>query len=82
MPLVDDVEHGLAHQVGADGVQLQVVALEQIAAAGAIAVFGHRPADVEMIAPAGQFKSLIAKIAGLASHVFQRQIGPLAGKQA
>ena len=81
VPAVDPVEHGLADRMGADGVHLQLVALQQIAAAGAIAVFGQRPVDVEMIAPAGQFQAVVAKVGRLAGQVFQRQIGPLAGKQ-
>ena len=41
--LVDPIEHGLADQVGADRVDLQLVAFQQIAPAGAIAVFGQGP---------------------------------------
>ena len=57
VPAVDPVEHRLADQVRADGVDLQVVAFQQVACAGAIAVFGQGPLDVEMIAPAGQFQA-------------------------
>ena len=80
MSCVDRVEHGLAHQVRADRVDFQVVAFEQIAAAGAVAVVGQRLVDFEVIAPAGQLQPLIAKLAGLARDVLQRQIGPLAGE--
>ena len=81
VPRVDRVEHGLADQVRADGVHLQVVALQQVAAVGAVAVVGQRLVDLEMVAPAGQLQPLIAELAGLAGHVLQRQIGPLAGEQ-
>ena len=32
VPVVDPIEHGLADQVGADGVDLQLVAFQQVAA--------------------------------------------------
>ena len=67
MPLVDHVEHGLANQVGADRVQPQIVAFEQIAAAGAITAIGQGLLDVEMIPPAGQFEPLVAELAGLSA---------------
>ena len=78
---VDRIEHRLADEMIADRVNLQVVALEQIAFGGAIAVVGQGLVDFEMVAPAGQFQAAVAEITGLASHVFQRQIGPLAGEQ-
>ena len=34
-----------------------------------------------MVAPAGELQALIAEVARLAAHVFERQIGPLAGEQ-
>ena len=37
VPLVDRVQHGLANQVRADGMHLQVVAFEQVPPRGAIA---------------------------------------------
>ena len=77
VPLVDRVEHGLADQVRADGVDLQVVALQQVAAAGAIAVVGQRLVDFEMVAPAGQLQALIAELAGLAGQVFQAADRPI-----
>ena len=67
VPRVDLVQHGLADQVGADGVQLQVVALQQVASAGAIAVVGQRLVDLEMVAPAGQLEAVVAELAGFAA---------------
>jgi hypothetical protein len=81
VPLVDSIAHGLAHQVRADGVALQVVAVEQVALGGGVVRIGRRLVDLEMIAPAGELQALIAEVARLAAHVFQRQIGPLAGEQ-
>src|ERR1700679_2153533 len=35
-----------------------------------------------MIAPPSQFETLVAEVGRLAGHVFQRQVGPLAGEQS
>ena len=78
---VDVVEHALADQVVRDGEQLQVVLFEQVAFAAAVGVVGDGLVDLEMVAPAGQFESVVAEVAGLFAQRFQRQIGPLTGKE-
>ena len=60
---------------------LQVVSLEQFSLGGAIAVVGHRLVDFEMIAPAGQFETLVAEFTCLAAHIFDREVGPLTGEE-
>ena len=67
--------------MGADGVDLQLVAFQQVALCRAVAVFGQRPLHVEVIAPAGQFQAVVAKLGRLAGQVLQGKIGPLTGKQ-
>ena len=79
VPLVDPIQHRLAHQVGADGEDAQVVPLQQFALHAAIVGLGQGLADVEMVAPAGQFEAVVAELAALAGQFFQGQIGPLAG---
>ena len=81
MPLVDHVEHRLADQVIADREDLQVVAVQQIALRGAVPVVVQGLVDLEVIAPASQLDAVVAKLAGLARHVLERQIGPLASEQ-
>ena len=65
VPLVDDVQHRLADQVGADRMALQVVLFEQFAFLGAVVGVFERLVDFEMIAPAGQFEAVVAEILAL-----------------
>ena len=81
VPLVDDVEHRLPDQMSADRLALQIVLFEQFPFAVAVALVGERLIDLEVIAPAGQFNAVVAEFAGLAGHIIQRQVGPLAGKE-
>src|SRR5262249_2160555 len=81
MPRVDAVAHGLAHEVRADLVALQIVAIQEVALRAAVVGIGDGLIDFKVVAPAGELDTLITKIAGLAAHIFERQIGPLAGEQ-
>ncbi len=78
---VDVVAHRLANEVRTDGVQLQIVFLQQFALALAVAGVGNGFVDFEMIAPTGQFQTVVTKFAGFARDGFQRQIGPLTREQ-
>ena len=81
VPLVDPIAHRLAHQVRADRVALQIVAIQQVALGTAVVRIGHRLVHFEVIAPARELDALVTEVAGLAAHIFQRQIGPLASEQ-
>jgi hypothetical protein len=80
VPLINHVQDRLAHQVRADGVQLQIVPIQQIQPLGAVPVIADRLIDFKMIAPAGQLQPLIAKVGGLARQISQLQICPLASE--
>src|SRR4029079_7524948 len=75
VPVVYRFADGLADEVGTDRVALQFVRVQQVAFAPAVAVVGLL--DLEMIAPARQLDPVIAELLGFASHLLQRQIGPL-----
>ena len=55
----------LADEVVADRPDLEVVALEQLAALAAVGLVGERGVDVEVIAPAGELEAVEAPGAGL-----------------
>lgn len=78
---VNGVEDRLADKVVRDGVDLQVVLLEQLPLAGAVGVVRESLVDFEVVAPASQFEPVVTKVAGLLAEIFQLEIGPLAGEQ-
>ena len=82
VPLVDRVvAHRLAGQVIRDRVDLQPVALEDVEPAlHVLRVVPTR--DVEVVAPAGDLEAVVAPLAGESGHLFERQVGPLAGEQS
>jgi hypothetical protein len=79
--LVDRVAYGLPDQVVADRPHAEPVALEQLAAAGAVAAVAQRLRDVEVVTPAGELEPVEAPLAALAGQRVERQVGPLAGEQ-
>ncbi len=80
VPLVDQVQHGLAHQVVADGEDLHVVLFQHFPLVGTIVVVGQGLVDLEVVAPAGQLQPVVAELAELLGQGFQGQVGPLAGE--
>jgi hypothetical protein len=64
-----------------EGVAGEAVVLEQLPFLVDVFLAVDCGVHVEVIAPAGEFEAAIAKFAGLAGQVFQREIGPLTGKQ-
>jgi hypothetical protein len=81
VPLVDDrVSHTLADQVRADRKTLKPVFFENVFAALDISVILHRLVGIEVIAPAGQLKAVVAEAFGFLRHDLKRQVSPLAGK--
>ena len=81
MPRVNRIANGLAYQMGADRVALEIVAFQQFAFGGDVAIVGQRLVDFKMVAPASKFQAIVAKILRHACQIFQRQIGPLTGKK-
>ena len=81
VPLVDRVvADGLAGEVVRDRIHLQPIAVEDVEPA--LHVLGVVPArDVEVVAPARDLETVVAPLAGKAGHLFERQVGPLAGEQ-
>ena len=62
VPRVDVVQHRLADQVVADGEHLQVVLFQQFAFLGAVVVLVEGLIDLEVVAPAGQFRARRSRI--------------------
>ena len=78
---VDRVANALAHQVRADGVALEVVLVQDVPAALDVGVALQRLVNLEVVAPAGELQGIEAPRAGFARHIFQSQVGPLAGEK-
>jgi hypothetical protein len=53
---------------------------ELLAFSGAIAILFHSAFHFEMIAPTGEFNSVVSEVFGHARHLFQWQVSPLTGK--
>ena len=81
VPLVDPIADGLSDQMVRDRVDRKLVPFERIPLRGTVAALVEGPRDVEVVAPAGQFEPLIAKLTRLAGEILERQVGPLAGEQ-
>ncbi len=79
--LVDVVQHRLADQMSADRVALQPEIVQQLPFPFAVVVFLQCLVDLKVIAPASQFDSVVAELGRRASHLIDRQVGPLAGKK-
>jgi hypothetical protein len=80
VPFIDEIANGLANEVVRDGKTGELVLCENFPKA--LAVCGGRGGclDIEVVAPAGEFESLVAHLAGHRSEFFNRQIGPLTGE--
>lgn len=76
---VDIVANRLAHEVIGNRVTLQAVVSEELPLF--LDVFGVDRIDVEVVAPAGELKAVIAHFFGQWGEFFERKIGPLAGEQ-
>ena len=81
MPLVDPVADGLADQVRAERPAPELVPLQELADAAAVAVVGERPVDLEVVAPASKLEAVVAPAVALRRKIRKRQVGPLAGEQ-
>ena len=81
MALVDTVTDRLADQVITDGVTLQAVALEDIPPILTVIVIFERSDHVEMVAPTGDFDTVIAEGFRLLANGLKIQVSPLAGEK-
>jgi hypothetical protein len=77
---VDVVAHGLADEVGGDGVALHASGFELGAFGIAVGLVGLF--DFKVIAPAGELQAIIAKAFALLEHGVEGKIGPLAGEES
>ena len=75
---IDYVQHGLTHQVVADGKHLHVMPIQKLALLGTILIVRQRLVHLEVVPPTGQFEAVEAEFVALAGKLFHRQIGPLA----
>jgi hypothetical protein len=71
----------LADQVVGDREDLQVVFGQGLPLAVDVAVLVERLVDVEVVAPAGDLEPVVAPLGGQPAHLFERQVGPLAGEE-
>jgi hypothetical protein len=74
------VEDGLPDEVVRDGEQFEVILFQQLALAGAVRVFRQRLGHLEVVPPAGEFDADVTELTGLQAQLFEREVGPLAGK--
>ena len=81
MPVVDVVADGLTDEVVGDGETSQAVVGEQFPL-GFDRLGGPHGVDIEVVAPAGEFESVVAHALGEGREFFERQIGPLAGEKS
>ncbi len=82
MPLVDRVvADGLALEVVADREDLEVVLLQELQLGRHIRVVLDRGPRIEVVAPAGDLQPVVPPARGQSAHLFERQVGPLAGEQ-
>jgi len=79
--LVDEIGDGLADEVVGDGVDLEAVLFEEGLFLGAVVGLGVGAGHLEVVAPAGELKAVIAEGGGLGGEGFEGEIGPLAGEE-
>ena len=81
MARIDQIADGLADEVARDRITGEPVVAQQFPFFFHIGLAGGSGIGVEMIAPTGEFKPVVAHFVGQRGEFFERQIGPLAGKQ-
>jgi hypothetical protein len=69
MSLVDHVAHSLSDEMAADRPAAQAMSLQQFSLLGAVTAVSGRLVDFEMITPASQLDSVVAKASGLLGHL-------------
>ncbi|MNV56249.1 hypothetical protein D3C71_1485220 [compost metagenome] len=79
--LVNQIAHGLAHQMVADGKTLQAVLGQQCVLVFDVLGRRQRLLHVEMVAPAGQLQAVVAHAFRQRREFCQWQVGPLAGEE-
>ena len=81
MARVDQVADRLADEVARYRVASQAVVTQQLPFFLHVGLAGGGGIGVEMIAPTGEFKSVVAHFVGQRGEFFERKIGPLAGEE-
>ena len=81
MALIDVIAYGLTDEVVADCVALEAVLFEEGLLGRNVIGVGERFAYFEVVAPACEFETIIAKCFGFDDQLCQRHIGPLTGKE-
>ena len=81
VPLVNQIAHGLTHEMRRDGKTFQVVFRKQRPFPFDVIGFGERTVHFEVIAPAGEFHAVVAHRFDFGREVGERKVGPLAGEQ-
>ena len=81
VPLVDAIRHGLADEVGGDGVAGEAVVLEELPLLVDVFFTGYSGVGIEVVAPAGELEAVVAHFFRERGEFFEGKIGPLAGEQ-
>ncbi len=81
VPLIDEIAHGLADEVCRNRIAGEAVVFQDLPLLFDVSLVLDRLIDFKMVAPAGEFQTVVAKGLGLLAEVFERQVGPLAGEQ-
>jgi hypothetical protein len=68
-------------EVVGDGPALEAVLVEQRVPGVQVRRVGERLVDLEVVAPAGEFESVVAEVAGETADLFEGEVGPLAGEE-
>ena len=77
---IDVVADRLSDEVSGNGETLHAVGIEEVALG--LAVGGVCLVDLTVVAPTGEFHTIVAKSLGLLDHGFTIEIGPLAGEKS
>ena len=81
MATIDRVAHCLTDEVSSERPAAEAMAVEQRALVPDVVGLGQGKADVEVVAPAGQFEAVEAPASRLGGQLLERQVGPLASEQ-
>jgi hypothetical protein len=77
---VDAVAHGLADQMVADSKALQPMSVQNVPARLEVTILFERLVYLEVIAPAGDFHTVVAKVLGFGAQGIKSEIRPLAAE--
>ena len=81
VPFIDQVTDRLSNQMVGNRVADHVIFLEKFPTTFDVTFLIECPPNVKVIAPTGEFNSVIAHILYLGQKIGEREIGPLAGEE-